>query len=465
MISMPLDRRVPPSPGPVRPFRFPPFARRRLACGLTLLTARLPEVPLVNFELVVPAGGQYDLPGKSGLATLTGSTIDEGTATSTSMEIAARVEHLGGYFATGADWDVGYLSTGLLARHAGAGLQLLADVLGAPTFPEWELERLRRQRLTEIQRRAYDPSALADERMAEALYAGTVYAQPLLGVEESIASLTRDELVAFYRRHYTLAGSALVEVGDLDPEVMAAEVETIFSGIAGGEVAPIPTIQPPHASRQTVVVVDRPEAAQTELRLGHVGIDRRDPDYLPLLVMNTLLGGKFTSRINLNLRERHGVTYGASSRFVTRQGKGPFLVGAAVATESTGLAVREVLAELRRIREELVDPVELDETRTYLTGVFPYTAQTIADVAKRLETLAVFGLPDDYFDAHLVRLAAVTREEVREVAERHLDPEHIAVVAVGPSETLAAQLAEYGPVDVRSSALSVPAAPVAPVTA
>jgi zinc protease len=166
--------------------------------------------------------------------------------------------------------------------------------------------------------------------------------------------------------------------------------------------------------------------------------------------MNTLLGGKFTSRINLNLRERHGYTYGATSRFVTRQGPGPFLVGAAVATESTGAAAREVLAELRRIREELVEEAELAETRTYLTGVFPYTAQTIADVAKRLETLAVFELPDDYFDGYLDRLNAVTREQVREVAERHLDPERIAVVAVGPAEDLARQLEDLGPVEIKS---------------
>jgi zinc protease len=462
---MAVDRSGPPPPGAVRPFRFPGFTRRRLASGLTVFAARLPEVPLVSLELVATAGGQFDPPGQPGLATLAASLLDEGTAAQSAMEIALHIEQLGGYLATGADWDVGYLSTGLLSRHHAAGLALLAEVMSSPTFPEWELERLRRQRLAEIVRRDHDPSALADERLIQVIFEGTVYAHSLLGTRESVEQHTRDQIVAFYRRHYTLAGTTLIAVGDLDPESFAAEVEAAFGSAPGVPAPAPPVIRPPRRGRngggRTVHVIDRPGAAQTELRLGHPGVERRHPDYIPLLVMNTLLGGKFTSRINLNLRERHGYTYGASSRFVTRQGPGPFLVGAAVATESTGAAAREVLAELRRIREELVEEAELAETRTYLTGVFPYTAQTIADVAKRLETLAVFDLPDDYFDSYLDRLNAVTREQVREVAERHLDPERIAVVAVGPAEDLARQLEDLGPVEIKSrTAVAVPAAAV-----
>jgi zinc protease len=447
---MAVDRSVPPPPGAVRPFHFPGFTRHRLASGLTVFASRLPDVPLVNFELVSTAGGQFDPPGKAGLATLTASLLDEGTAGRSAMEIAAHIETLGGYFATGADWDVGFLSTGLLSRHGAAGLDLLAEVMGAPTFPEWEIERLRRQRLTEILRRNHDPAALADERLTQVIYAGTVYAHSLLGSEESVEQLTADEFAAFYRRHYTLAGTALLAVGDLDPDTFAAQAEAAFGTAPGAPAPALPVIRPPRPAERTVHIVDRPGASQAELRLGHPGIERRHPDYIPLVVMNALLGGKFTSRINLNLRERHGFTYGASSRFVTRQGPGPFLVGTAVATESTGAAAREVLSELQRIRAELVEPAELAETQTYLAGVFPYTAQTIADVAKRLETLAVFDLPDEYFDHYMERLTAVTREELREVAERHLDPDRITIVAVGPAEQLADQLAGLGPVEIKS---------------
>ena len=443
------DRRaLPPPSGPIRPFRFPPFLHRRLANGMEIFVARLGSVPLVSLELVGPAGGQHDPRGRAGLATLTASLLDEGTAERTALEIAGGVERLGGYLTTGADWDIGYLATGMLSRHLSEGLELLAEVAASPTFPEHELERLRRQRLAEILRRGQDPAALADDRLTEVIYAGSVYADSLLGNEESIESLRRDEVLAFYRHHYALGGSALIAVGDLDPEELLARAEATLGRVPAGVPPPLPEIRPARLPGLSLHVVDRPGAVQTELRLGHAGVSRNHPDYIALGVMNTLLGGKFTSRINLNLRERHGFTYGASTRFVGRLGPGPFLVGAAVATESTGKAVREVLSELARIRAELVEPVELEETRNYLVGVFPYTVQTIADLAKRLESLAVYGLPDDYFDHYVERLAAVTEEKVLEVARRHLDPEHIAVVAVGPAEELEPQLAGLGPVQV-----------------
>jgi zinc protease len=418
-----------------------------------VLAARLSDLPLVSLELVTAAGGQFDPPGRSGLAALAASLLDEGTAKRSSMEIAATAEQLGGYFTTGADWDVGYLSTGLLAQHRAAGFELLADVTTHPTFPEEEVERLKRQRLTEILRRTQDPSALADDRFHRVLYEGTVYSRPLIGEEGSLTGLDRGTIEAFYQTHYGLAGAALIAVGDFDPEELLREAEAALG--SGGPPSPPPAppeIRPPAREGISVHVVDRADAAQTELRIGHPGgVSRRHPDYIPLLALNAILGGKFTSRINLNLRERHGYTYGASTRFSARMGPGPFSVNAAVATESTGAAAREVLNELRRIREALVETEELEETRSYLIGVFPYTVQTIGDLAKRLETLAVFGLPDDYYTRHLERVASVTREEILEVARRHLDPERVAVVAVGPAEDLEPQLADLGPVRVWSA--------------
>ncbi|HEV7516643.1 MAG TPA: pitrilysin family protein, partial [Thermoanaerobaculia bacterium] len=287
----PVNRELPPVPGEIHPFRFPSYLKRRLGNGLTVYAARLPGVPLVSLELVVPAGAQHDPPGRPGLSTLTGSLLDEGTAKRDSLEIAAHVEELGGYLATGADWDEGYLATGLLASHRRQGLALLAEVLTGPVFPEREIERLRRQRLAEILRRSYDPSSLADERLTAEIFRGTVYAHSLLGDEASVAALTRDEVLEFYRDHYSVSGSALIAVGDLDPEEILREVEEMLGGDPGRPSPPPPEIRPAPLPGVTVHVVDRPGAAQTELRLGHVGIARRDPDYTPLMVMNTLLGG------------------------------------------------------------------------------------------------------------------------------------------------------------------------------
>jgi len=412
-----------------------------------VLAARHAAVPLVSLEMVLPAGGQHDPLGRAGLSTLTAAVIDEGTHRRSALEIAAHVERFGGSLTTGADWDVGYLGVGLLAQHRTAGLEILGELLHEPTFPQAEVERLVRQRTGDIVRRSQDPSILAEEKLSQVLFAGTPFAHPLIGTQESIEALDREAIVAFYSACYTPRGAALIAVGDLDPEAVLREIEAIF-GAAGGEPPPAPAIRAQLLPGVAVHVVDRPDAPQTELRVGQVGISRRDPDYVPLVVLNTLLGGKFTSRINMNLRERNAFTYGASSRFVARLQPGPFIVDAAVATESAGAAAREVLAELRRIREEPVEPDELEETRSYIDGVFPYTFQTIGDIAKRLETLATYGLPDDYYARYLERLAALTREELLAVAQQHLDPDHSAVVAVGPAETLVSQLAALGPVTV-----------------
>jgi zinc protease len=449
-----VDRSAPPPPGEIHPFRFPHFLRARLPNGLTALAARLAGLPLVSMELIAPAGAQYEPEEGSGTATLTAGLLDEGTARRSSLEIAATAERLGGYLITGADWDVGYLSTGLLASHRREGLDLLAEIAIVPTFPANEVERLRSLRLSEILRRRQDPSALADDRFQREVYRGSVYAQPLYGTEESVSRLDRASLVGFYREHYGFDGSVLIAVGDFDPEDLLREAEAVFgpAGSAGppGPAPARPEIRPLPLEGLRVHLVDRPGAAQTELRLGHVGIPRTHPDYIPLLVLNTLLGGKFTSRINLNLRERHGYTYGASSRFSSRQGPGPFTVTAAVETTAAAAAAREVLHEIRRVREALVEPEELMETAGYIVGVFPYSLQTAGDITRRLEILSVFGLPDDYYDHYLEKIAAVTREEVLEAARRHLDPERIAVVAVGPAEILEPQFEGLGPVTVWS---------------
>jgi zinc protease len=452
MPAAPVDRTAPPPPGEIRAFRFPPFLRRLLPGGLTVYAARVAGVPLVSLELVARAGGQHDPISpisRAGLATFTASLIDEGSARRDSMEIATWVEHLGGYLYSAADWDSGYVAAALLAEHLEPGLDLLAEIALSPTFPEKEIERIRKQRQAELMRRAFDPGSQADDRLSAAVYAGTPYAAPLLGREASLETISRDDVVSFYESHYSLAGATVIAVGDLDPEALIRSVEAKLVPRAGQAPAPPdPEIRPAPLDGVQVHIVDRPGAAQTELRLGHAGLKRTDPDFLPLIVLNTVLGGKFTSRINMNLRERHGYTYGASSRFSGRLGPGPFVVDAAVSTASAGAAAREVLGEIRRIREDLVEPWELDETLSYLIGVYPYTLQTIGDVAKRLEVLAVFGLPDNHYDSYVERLTAATREKLLEAARKHVDPERIAVVAVGPAEDLVPQFEGVGEVTV-----------------
>ena len=444
-----LDRNVPPRAGELHPFRFPAFIKRQLPGGMTVYAARMAGVPLISVELSARAGAHHDPVGRSGLATFTASVIDEGTARRDSLEIAALVERLGGYLVSAADWDSGYIAVALLAQQLEAGLDLIAEIALQPTFPEKEIERLRQQRLAEILRRDFDPAAQADDRLHRVIYGGTPYEAPLLGLEESVRKLDRAALSSFYESHYSLAGSTVIAVGDLDPEDLVRRIEGVLAPRAGQPPAPeAPPIRPASLEGISVHLVDRPGSAQTELRLGHPCVPRTHPDWIPLNVLNMVLGGKFTSRINLNLRERHSYTYGANSRLAGRLGPGPFVVDTAVATESTGAAAREVLGEMRRIREEPVEPQELEETLSYMIGVYPYTLQTVGDVAKRLEILALYGLPDDYYDSYSERLSAVTREDLLRCAREHIHPDRLAIVAVGPAEVLLPQLEGVGEVTV-----------------
>lgn len=444
-----VDRSGPPPAGELRPFRFPPFVRRTLGNGLKVVAARLDSFPLLSLEIVAPAGGTFDPPGKAGLASLTAGLIDEGTRNRSALEIALHVERLGGYLATGVDWDGSYLAAGSLVANWRATLDLLAEVAISPSFPEPEIERLRHQRLAEILRRRQVPAALADRCLQRTIYEGTPYAWPLIGTEATLALLDRSAIVECYESLYRLSDCTLIVVGDLDPETLlgaAAELLGSPSSDPGPGLPARPEISPSLLPETSVFVIDRPGSAQTELQVGHAGVPRTHPDYPKLSVLNSILGGKFTSRINLNLRERHGYTYGANSRFYGRRGPGPFSVNTSVATPSAGAAAREILFELNRIREEEVTERELDEARSYIAGVFPYTLQTIGDLTKRLETLTLYDLPDDYFNRYLAEIRAVSRPEIRSAAQRFLHPERCAIVAVGPADELARQLEGLGPI-------------------
>jgi zinc protease len=332
----------------------------------------------------------------------------------------------------------------VLAEHLETGSTLLDEVARQPAFPAREVDRLRRQTLAELLRRRDQPAAVADEVLIRELYAGTVYQHPLIGTEEAVRRFQPEELAAFHRARSTSRRAALVAVGDFTPAAGAQLVERLFGSWHARNEEPAPLVSPPPRAGVSIHIVDRPGAAQTEIRLGHASVPRRHPDRPALAVMNSILGGKFTSRINLNLRERHGYTYGASSRFVDRRGPGPFLISAAVATESTAAALRETLGELGRIRDELVEPSEIADAISYLVGVFPYTLQTDQDLARRLAELAVYDLPSSYYEDHLRAIARVDRSAVQRVAREHLAVERLAIVAVGPASELEPQLAGLG---------------------
>lgn len=441
------DRSHPPAAGPRRDFTFPAFERERLAHGFELLLAPRRDVPLVEIQLQLPAGADRNPLHRPGLATLTASVLDEGTELRSGTEVALLVERLGGSLSTAAHWNLASIETSMLAADLMTGLDLTFEVARQPTFPQAEFERLRRQAEAELLRRRDQPAVLAEEAFSAALYAGTPYESLLLGTEQTIRQLDRSELVEFHAGHYRPDGAALLVVGDFDPEPVRERVLAFLDRWPVPLPAAPPSLEPTQAESRRVLLVDRPAAAQTELRVVQRGVAKTDPDRVRLNLLNALLGGKFTSRLNLNLRERHGFTYGASSRFTDRRGRGPFVVGAAVANSAVGASVREILGELDRLRSELVGAEELDETRTYLRGVFPYTLQTIGSVLARLAELTLWGLPDDHYERALDALDSTSADELQQLAARHLHPERATIVAVGPAAELEPQLEPWGPVE------------------
>ena len=442
------DRSRPPVPGRPATFAFPAFRHARLGNGLRILAARSSRVPLASLQILMPAGGQVNALGEPGLASLHGSLLDEGTAQRSALDIARRIEGLGGSVASGAGWNAAYVEVVTLAQHLDSGRELLAEMVREPALPGSEIDRLKQETRAEILRREGDPSALSARFFARAVYRGTVYGEPLIGTRESLERFDRDSLVSFNTRHVGPGGATVVAVGDFDPEAEVARIEGAFADWRPSPPPPPPVIEPREIKRTEIHVVDRPAAAQVQLRLGHACAPRNHPDFPGLLLINTAFGGKFTSRINLNLREKHGFTYGAHSSFARRLGPGPFAVTAAVATDVAGAAVEQLLLEIRRVVEQPLEPDELRETQDYLVGVFPYTLQTIDDLARRLEVIAVFDLPLDYYDRYPAVLYELDRDVLLETARRHLRPDRAVIVAVGPGEALVPQLEGFGPVTV-----------------
>ena len=445
------DRTQPPPPRAIRPFAFPRLERRRLENGLSVIAARAGDLPLVTAALVVDAGAASDPRDKAGLAHLTARALETGTNARSADEVAWAFEQLGVEFEVTTTWDATSAHITVPAERIEPALELFAEVVRSPVFPEHEVARLRDEQLAEIMQRRKEPRALANDMAARFIFAPDVpYSRPLIGTASSVAGLQRGDVEGFYRAHYLPNTASLILVGAIDIERAEQLARRVF--------ADWPPATPPTTEFEvkgavdstTIFVVDRPGSVQSEIRIGHVGVQRLHPDYFPLLVMNTILGGAFTSRLNLSLRERHGFTYGARSAFVFRRKPGPFLIQVAVATDVTARAIEEALKEIALLREKGASEEETAAARDYLAGVLPLELQTTEQLAARIGDIVVFGLPDTYFQDYGASLARVTPEDVHRVARTHLRTERLAIVVIGDAAQITEPLRALGvgPVEV-----------------
>jgi zinc protease len=436
---------VRPAPGVARPYEFPAVHRTVLTNGLTLLVAPMPRLPLVTVLALVDAGAATEPTGAEGVATLTARTLAEGAGGRDGATLTAAFERLGTSFEGSADWDSSLARLTVTRSRLEAAFALFSDVLTGATFPEADVARRRDERLAELEQQLAEPRGLADERFSGFLYArDRRYARDLAGTTRSVKGLGAPAVRAFHAAHYGPAATTLVFVGDITPEGANALAERALGAWRGGaRPAPMPAVAAARDGRR-LVIVEKADAPQSELRVGHIGVPRAHPDYLSIVVMNGILGGLFSSRINLNLREKHAFTYGASSGFDWRRGPGPFVVSTAVKSEVTARAVTEILREIDGLRAAAPDASEVALATDYLAGVFPIRYETTASVAGALAAATMFGLPADWFVTYRERIRAVTPGDVHAAARSQLDPSRLLVLAVGDAPVIEGPLADLG---------------------
>ncbi len=444
-----VDRTSPPEPGDVRHFEFPRVVRDELPSGFGVLSARHGRLPLVTASLVLDAGAERERPGEAGLARLTAAALETGTGELSADDLAWELERIGIELDVDVDWDAAALSVTVPSERLDSALQLLSAIVRSPSFPEGEIRRLRDEQLADLLQRRKEPRALANDMSARFIFEDeSTYARTLYGTAATVGAFDRDRVLAFHRRTYAPDAATLILVGDIDEEHALRLARSHF-GDWGGTAAEPPGLRvSPGVERNTVFVVDRPGAVQSEIRIGHVGLARSHPDYFPLLVMNTILGGAFTSRLNMSLRETHGFTYGAHSVFDMRRHPGPFVVQAAVATDVTAPAVREAVHEMQTLAREGASEEEVANARDYLAGVLPLRFQTTGQLASRLADLVVYDLPPDHFARYQERIRAVTPADVRRVAAEQIGVDRLAIVVVGDAGEIEQPLCELGLGDV-----------------
>ena len=433
---------APPSQ-PTPPLRAPVPRRTLLSNGLTVLTVHKPGLPIVHASLVIRSGSAADPADQEGLAGFTADMLEMGTQSLSAAQLAERVEGYGTSINIEVDEDTTSLSTTALAEHFPGVFAILAEMAQQPAFAVAEVERVRKSRSATLAQSQDSPQYAASAAFRRVVFGSHPYAHLPLGSSRTVAKIQRSQLQSFYKSHYRPANSALILVGDLDDAAALTAAQAAF-GAWQGPRAQRPNPPPPRARAAEVSLVARPDAPQSQLVLGHLGVAREDPDYYALVLCNAILGGVFNSRINMNLREAHGYTYGTYSHFDFMRQRGAFWVAGGIRTDATEAAVREILKEIGTLREVAVTDAELQSFKSRYTISLPSAFQTVSRIADMVARIDLFDLPLDYYQ-HLPELIeAVTPADVLRVAQTHLRPPELNVVVVGDPAQVGPGLTHLG---------------------
>ena len=439
----PVDRSRLPAPGPAPAVRFPAVGVHRLTSGMALRTGRHPGPPVVHWLLLWPTGTAWDPAARPGLAALTADLLDEGTRSRSSLELHAALDRIGARLGVQVGADAAMVSLTTLERHAAAGLALLLEIVTEPRFAAADFDRVRELRRSRVRQMRMVPAAVAERVYLETLYPGHPYGHLGIGTDAALSRMTVDDVRRFHRARYRLGAATLIAAGPFSDAAFADMAERALGDLPAleadapeGDVRPEAGVPGPPPAR--LVLVDRPGAVQSELRIGHVAAARRTSGYHALQVLNMVLGGQFVSRLNRSLREEKGYTYGVRTAFRFRREPGPFVMQGSVQADATVETIREVLEEMAAIGgDRPVTRPELDLARSALTRGFARGFETAGQVARGVAQLVQYDLPADEHDRFVPAVEAVDAPAVTAAAARHLQADRAVVVVVGPAAQIA----------------------------
>lgn len=440
----------PPAPAAPRPYEFPKAASKTLANGLKVFVIEDHRLPLVSAALQVLAGNAYVEPAKSGLASMTAGLLREGTATRSSQQLAKTIDTAGGNLSTSAGDDTASVSMTFMKSFAGLGFELMADVTRNPAFAQEEIDRQMRQAQSGLAVEYADAEYLAPLAAARAMLGMHPYAFPGGGTPGTLNTIKRDDIVAFYKANYAPNRAWMAIAGDVTPEEGFALAEKNFGGwkVVGRPDEKLPA---PPAPKPQVLIIDMPNAVQTQIVVGHLGVPRNDPDYLALQLGNQIFGGSFNSRLNMKLRANEGLTYGATSSFEPNRFAGTFQATTFTRTEKTAAAIGMLVDLLNEFKQNPATEAEFKEAQAYMTGSFGIATETAGAVAGRVLAAEVYGLGAGYWPAYRQKLQALTREQASAAIQKFLQPDKLSIIAVGNAKEFAKELEKYGPARVIKS--------------
>jgi zinc protease len=444
-VMWPTER--PPRPLAGREVKFPPYEVRTLPNGMQVIAVLHHEQPAVSMRLLVRTGSVQDPPGKVGVASLAASLLDQGTTTKTAEQIADEIDFIGGALGAGSGSDLTFVNVIVMKDSFGLGMNLLSDVVRNPAFAAEEIERQKQQAISSLQVSSNDPDYVASVLFERLVYGFHPYGLPNSGTPETLAGITRADLQEYHRRYFVPNNAILAVVGDVTGEEAFAAAERVFGGWPRAEVPPVKVVDPPQPTRR-IVVVDKPDAVQTEIRVGQLAIPRKHADYMAFDLAVKILGGEGANRLHRVLRSERGLTYGAQADAETRKQAGHYVAETDTRTETTGETLRLAVDEVARLQRERVSERELSDAQAYLAGSFPLTIETPNDIATQVLNVVFYELPVEEIGTFRERVQAVTPDDVQRVAKQYVRADRLSIVLVGDASSFVPQLRKVGFPDV-----------------